>query len=140
MKHCFLSQCRTLSIFIIAQLQGAELYDKVIIFSDCSVVKRDYGQIIHQISSKGPVSIDECAADGSYVRLNNDGRRVCSLPNILRQHCKVERHTDLRHQHCSTQRHTQICDVNTVVHRDTQICDVNTVVHRETHRFVTSTL
>ncbi len=31
----------------------------------------------YQRSAKGPVSINECSADGKYVQLENTGRRVC---------------------------------------------------------------
>ena len=70
-------------------MYGTGLYNKmhILLCLDSSlkvsqVVKGEMSaKTTYQRSAKGPVSVNECAADGSYVSLENSGRKVRSLIN-----------------------------------------------------------
>ena len=53
-----------------------------------SVVKGEMSaKTTHQRSAKGPTSIGDCSADGTFVTLENTGRKVCVSSHWLVQLC-----------------------------------------------------
>ena len=87
----------------------------------------------YQRSAKGPVSISECSADGTYVALENTGRKVhkhhrCSSSCAFMfscNECSAPTHSERLHEHAALCRLKSCQSLNKKFDRGTARCPVS---------------